>query len=77
MVLNCMSMTILYLFYSHMSISKKERLVNDYDDKDDNADPGDYTVAVVDNPLYAENEGDVEAYMKEELGMDEDELQEV
>ena len=37
-------------------------------------DGGGYTeVAVVDNPLYAENEGEVAAYMKENLAAEHDE----
>ena len=47
------------------SFSKKERLING---NDDNIRDGEFSeVAVVDNPLYAENEGDIDAYMKEEL----------
>ena len=30
-------------------------------------------MAVVDNPLYAENEGDVEAYLKEDLAAEHEE----
>ena len=62
------------VYYPH-SVSKKERLVNDND-----AEEKDYTeVAVVDNPLYGENEGDVEAYLKEDLATEheEDETNEV
>ena len=45
-------------------------LINSNEDEDG----GGYTeVAVVDNPLYAENEGDVAAYMKEELGEEHEE----
>lgn len=55
------------IVYAHSSststFSKKERLISS-----DDAEGKDYTeVAVVDNPLYAENEGDVEAYLKEDL----------
>ena len=45
------------------SFSKKERLINS---NDDDIKDGEFTeVAVVDNPLYTENERDVAAYMKE------------
>jgi hypothetical protein len=60
---------------STSTFSKKERLVNS-----DDAEGKDYTeVAVVDNPLYAENEGDVEAYLKEDLAAEyeEDEINKV
>ena len=54
---------------SASTFSKKERLVSS-----DDAEGKDYTeVAVVDNPLYAENEGDVEAYLKEDLAAEHDE----
>lgn len=59
---------------SRMPVSKKEWLINQNEEEDGNASLKDYTVAVVDNPLYAENEGDVDAYMKE-LGEDEEELE--
>ena len=50
--------------------SKKERLV----DSNEEGDGKSYTeVAVVDNPLYAENEGDVEAYLAEDIEKPEDE----
>lgn len=54
--------------FSGSSIIKKERFKNE-----DEEDRDDYTVAVVDNPLYAENEADT--FMKEELGEYEDEIQ--
>ena len=48
-------------YYSN-SGSKKEMLINE------EGDGRSYTeVAVVDNPLYAENEGDVAAYLGEDL----------
>ena len=66
-----------HLLFSHMPVTKKnQKLINsDELEEDDNDDHNDYTVAVVDNPLYAENEGDIDNYIKEELGEDEDELE--
>ena len=53
---------------SNCSGSKKEMLINE------ERDSKSYTeVAVVDNPLYAENEGDVEGYLKETLKAEYDE----
>ena len=43
-------------------------------DSNEEGDGKSYTeVAVVDNPLYAENEGDVEAYLAEDIEKPEDE----
>ena len=53
------------------SFSKKERLINGNDD--DIKDGGYTEVAVVDNPLYAENEGEVDTYLKEELATEHEE----
>ena len=56
---------------SGSSFAKKEKLVNSNEDED-----GGYTeVAVVDNPLYAENEGEVAAYLGEEIEKAEDEAE--
>ena len=53
---------------SNCSGSKKEILINEEQDSKS------YTeVAVVDNPLYAENEGEVEGYLKETLEAEHDE----
>ena len=55
---------------SSCSGSKKEMLINSNEEQDGRS----YTeVAVVDNPLYAENEGDVATYMKEDLAAEHDE----
>ena len=53
---------------SNCSGSKKEMLVNEERDSKSYSE-----VAVVDNPLYAENEGDVEGYLKETLEAEYDE----
>ena len=51
--------------FSSNSGSKKEMLINSNEDEDGRS----YTeVAVVDNPLYAENEGEIATYLKEEVG---------
>ena len=53
---------------SGSSFAKKKKLVDNTEEEDG----GGYTeVAVVDNPLYAENEGEVAAYLNEELENDE------
>ena len=54
---------------SGSAFSKKERLGGSNEDErddDDDVREGD-TFAVVENPLYGENEGDIDAYLKEEL----------
>lgn len=65
------------LFFFRGLPIKKDKLVNSYDVDEENNDAqsGDYTVAVVNNPLYAENEGDIDTYLKEELAGREDELE--
>lgn len=55
-----------------MTLSKKERLVNSNGEEEGHED---YTVAVVDNPLYAENEGELNDYLKEEFEEDKDGLE--
>ena len=57
--------------YHPNSGSKKDMLINEEEDGKS------YTeVAVVDNPLYAENEGEVAAYLGEDLGKtEEDEVE--
>ena len=54
---------------------KKEWLISHSEEEDGNTGHNDYTVAIVDNPLYAENEGEVDAYLKEELGEEEEDLE--
>ena len=55
---------------SGSAFGKKEKLINEEEDGKS------YTeVAVVDNPLYAENEGDVEAYLEEDAEKPEEEFE--
>ena len=46
---------------------KKRQFKNADDDEQDDVNNSEYTVAIVDNPLYAENEGDIDEFFKTEL----------
>jgi hypothetical protein len=61
MIIKHARLNFVHTHYSGSAFGKKERLV--YEEEDGKS----YTeVAVVDNPLYAENEGDVAAYLEED-----------
>ena len=61
----------IFTFPSSSSFAKKERLGGNNskqdDDEEDDKSQGGGTFAVVENPLYAENEGDLDAFVEEEL----------
>lgn len=64
------------LLHSGSAFAKKERLGGSNDEECDDEDhtlDGD-TFAVVENPLYAENEADIAACFKEDLEESEDEV---
>ena len=52
---------------------KRRQFKNSDEDEQDDVNNSEYTVAIVDNPLYAENEGDIDEFFNTELEGEEEE----
>ena len=59
-------------YRTHSNFKRRQFKNSDEDERDD-VNNSEYTVAIVDNPLYAENEGDIDEFFNTELEGEEEE----